>query len=103
MRIHNKDKHRNKTLVIRLLREKHNRTLNLVLTQKRSKGTSRLDSFGVISRQRCYSFFKVNILKFYKYLLINHVYISAEVLQRLNLEIPFFHRNKKRKVIEKCA
>jgi len=92
MRIYNKVSHRNKTLVIRLLKEKQNRSYHLVLTRKRSKGTSRLDSFGIVGRQRQFAYLKLNLLRFARALQQQEVYISTEVLKLLNIDFAYYNK-----------
>jgi len=95
MRIYNRSAHRNKTLVIRLLREKNNRSIHLILSKKRSKGTSRLNSFGVFGQQRYFTLLKINLLKIYWFLAHKEAYISTEALEILNISLPFFQKTKR--------
>lgn len=76
----------NKNLILRLLKVNNDPIYHIVVTRKRSKGTSRLDRVGSISPRRKISVLKLDYNKLNKYLIEYNVKITESVAKALNLD-----------------
>jgi len=85
----------NKNLILRLLKFNNEPIYHIVVTRKRSKGTSRLDRIGSISPRTKISVLKLDYRKLNKYLVEKNVKITESVAKVLNLDYNILKKLRK--------